>query len=354
MIRSMTRLQLYAELGHVSVVEPLLNNAYAAEENEIWRSGSEDSPHGDAWHTSFHSSEFPGDDPYACGRKAVYTLAGPPPPEPITPHLRAWFDIGKNLELDWVRRFKYYGVLLSNDQTDGDELQTGFADQEHWLTGASDAIILPPFWKKGHCVEIKTTKHEKVLAMLQGEEPPKSHAKYLRQTGAYIGLSYESKFSPLVLVCRHSGIRVIPEIGRCRGEHDGICDPYLLQVQPPEDGTLIYSSREEPMTTVSFYVHYDAEFMSAGRAKLAQWRDDFLANRIPEHPRENEKAKWSVSPCDFCDFKKSICKPDYQKKIKALDESHIKTFAPTIRPDYDFDAMVAAVRARWIPEESSK
>lgn len=349
----MSRLSFYNSLGHVSVVEPLLNNAYSAEEDEIWRTGSEDSPHGFPWHSSFHASEFPGADPYACGRKAVYGLLGPPPAEPITPHLRAWFDIGKNLELDWVRRLAYYGVLLSADQTAGDELQTGFADQAHWLTGSSDAIVLPPFWKKGHCVEIKTTNHEKVQLMLQGGEPPKKHEKYLRQHGAYIGLAYESNYSPTVLICETSGIMMIPEIGGCREKHNhgGTCSPRIVKLLPPDDGTLIYSSREEPMTTVSFYQTYDPQFMDAGRARLAEWRDDFLAGRIPEHPREAEKAKWSVDPCSDCAFKKAVCKPDYQKKIKALDESHLKVFAPTIRPDYDFDARRAAVLARWIAEE---
>lgn len=349
----MTRLAFHAALGHVSVVEPLINNAYAAEENEIWRTGSEDSPHGHPWHSSFHASEFPGGDPYACGRKAVYGLLGPPPAEPITPHLRAWFDLGKNLELDWVRRWAYYGVLLSADQTAGDDLQTGFADQAHWLTGSSDAILLPPFWRKGHCVEVKTTAHEKVQLMLQGGEPPKKHPKYLRQLGAYIGLAHDSDYSPTVMICEKSGIMMIPEISGCREKyvHGGSCSPRIVKLLPPDDGTLIYSSREEPMTTVSFYQTYDPNFMAAGRQRLAEWRDDFLAGKIPAHPRAAEKAKWSVDPCSDCDFKKHVCKPDFTKKITAIDDSHLKAYGPTIRSDYDFGARRAAVLARWATEE---
>lgn len=345
--RGMTRLQFWSALGRVSVVEPVLVNAYSAEEEEIWRSGSGESPHGFPWHTSFHASAFPGDDPLACGRAQVYSLFGPPEDSPITPHLRAWFDLGKNLELDWVRRFAFYGVLLSADQTAGDDLQTAFADREHWLTGSSDAIILPPHWTRGHCVEIKTTSHEKVMAMLQGEPPPKSHAKYQRQLATYIALAYEGGYSPIVVICAHSGIQIDSNIKRCRGDHEGACEPQILQVQPPIDGTLIYSSREEPMKTASFFQGYDPALMAAGRAKLAAWRDAFLNDEIPEHPHEGQKSKWSVSPCEYCPLKKFVCKPDYTKKIKKLSESHLADYVKTIRPGYDMEAARAAVMARW-------
>lgn len=355
-LREMSRLQFWSSLGKVSVVEPILVNSYAAEEDEIWRSGSEDSPHGHPWNTSFHASSFPGDDPMVCGRLQVYTMLAPPPAEPISPNLRAWFDLGKNLELDWVRRWAYYGVLLTADQTADDDVQTGFEDREHWLTGSSDAILLPPFWTRGHCVEVKTTKHEKVQAMLQGEPPPKSHEKYLRQLGAYIGLSHEANFAPIVMICDHSGLQLIPELGSCREKgkgHKGTCTPRIVQLTAPIDGTLIYSSREEPMVTASFFLNYDPEFMAAGRARLALWRDQFLRDEIPAHPREQEKAKWSVDPCQYCDLKKFVCKPDYTAKKTKLSESALKAFGNKIRPGYDMEAHRAAVLARWQIEEDA-
>lgn len=351
MATGMSRIAFLAALGKVSVVEPMLINAYACMEEDIWRSGEGESPHGQPWHTSFHASEFPGDDPYACGRKAVYGLLGPPPAEPISPSLRAWFDIGKNLELDWIRRMAYYGVLLSADQTADDEHQTSFEDRSHWLTGSSDAIVLPPHWVKSHCIEVKTTKHEKVQAMLQGELPPASHEKYRRQLRAYIGLAYESAYSPTVLVCQESGLQMIPAIEGCRERNGHKCNPMILRVQPPDDGTLIYSSREEPLVTASFYETYDPDFMAAGRAKLALWQTAFVENRIPPHPRESEKAKWSVDPCQYCDLKRDVCKPDYTKKVATLTESHLAEYAKSIRPDYDFDARRAAVLARWMSQE---
>jgi hypothetical protein len=348
----MSRLEFWGTLGKVSVVEPTLLNAYSSEEDEIWRTGSEESPHGHPWHTSFHASEFPDIEGTTCNRAAVYKLLGPPEEKPITAHLRAWFDLGKNLELDWVRRFAYYGVLLSADQTAGADVQTGFADRAHWLTGSSDAIILPPFWTRGHCTEIKTTSHEKVQAMLQGEPPPKSHGKYLRQTKAYIALAHEAPYTPTVMVCDKSGLMVIPAINRCREGHAGSCQPRIITLEPPVDGTLIYSSREEPMTTVSFYVTYDPELMAAGRARIALMQEAFLRDEIPAHPREQEKSKWSVAPCEYCSLKKFVCKPDYTKKITKLSDSHLASFGRKIRPGFDIEERRQAVITRWQPMEA--
>lgn len=345
--RGLTRLELWNELGKVSVIEPLLINAYQVQEDDIWRSGAEDSPHGMPWHTSFHASEFPGDDPTTCGRALVYSLLGPPNPEPITPHLRAWFDIGKNLELDWIRRWAYYGVLLSADQTAGDEIQTGFSDSAHWLTGSSDAIVLPPYWTRGHCVEVKTTSHEKVQNMLQGGDPPRSHGKYIRQTKTYVALAHEEPYMPTVMVCDVSGLMIIPELGMCRGGHKNACSPRIVTLEPPNDGTLIYSSREEPLTTVSFYVAYDPEFMAAGRARLEELKGFFMRDEIPPHPREHQKAKWSVDPCEFCDLKKFICKPDYTDKAVTLSKSHMRSWGKKVRKDFDIDERRRAVLDRW-------
>src|ERR1700723_1139590 len=141
----LSRDEFYNSLfGASPIIESMLLAAYEREEQEIWRGDLESSPHGQKWNTSFHASSFPGDDPFACGRLAVYGLMNPPPNEPIAPWLRGWFDLGKNLELDWVRRLARDGRLLSVDQTARpNEPQTAFVDAEHWLTGGTDAIVLP-------------------------------------------------------------------------------------------------------------------------------------------------------------------------------------------------------------------
>jgi hypothetical protein len=349
----LSRIALWNEISGVSIVEPILITAYQREEERAWREGLGDSPHGSPWFTSFHASKFPGDDPYACARAAVYGLMGLPETSPIEPRLRAWFDLGKNLELDWIRRFAAEGVLLSADQTAGDDFQTGFVDREHWLTGASDAIILPMFWRKSHCVEVKTTSHEKVMAMKNDHnETPKLHEKYLRQIKTYISLSNESQFCPTVTLCESSWAILRPILPDspmlwCPIHENFACDQIKITLDAPDDGTLIYSSREEPLTTVSYYVSLDEEMMAAGREKLTQYREAFLAGEIPEHPREKEKAKWSVTPCQYCEFKALGCKADYTGKVKKLEESNVIAGAKKIRPDYDYAKTRAAVLRRW-------
>jgi hypothetical protein len=348
-----SRLMLWSELTGVSVVEPILVAAYEREEERIWREGSDDSPHGAPWHSSFHASAFPGEDPLACARQAVYGLMGLPNPEPFSPRVRAMFDLGKNLELDWVRRFASEGTLLSVDQTASDDVQTGFADSEHWLTGASDVIILPAFWRKGHCVEVKTTSAEKVAAMRNDlTQTPYSHAKYIRQLKTYISLANEAPFAPTVVVCSDSWAitkEIVPgsPLRWCPVHENVGCPIQEVELEPPDDGTLIYSSREEPLTTASYYFCLDEEHMAAGRAKLAKYRDAFLAGTIPEHPLENQSKKWSAEPCLYCSYKKLGCKADYLAKVKTLADSNVIASAQEIRENYDYEAARAAVLSRW-------
>src|ERR1035437_1442097 len=197
----MSRETLWGLLGNLTVVEPILLSAYENEEYELWKQ-EENSPHGSPWHTSFHGSAFPGEDISVCGREQVYSLMNPAQESPIKPWLRGWFDIGSNLEHDWVRRLAKYGVLLSADVTGEDEHQTGLTDPEVWLTGAPDVIMLPPFWKKSHIVEVKTTEHEKVMKMIADpNDTPYSHQKYLRQCKLYISEANAQEWSPTVVVC---------------------------------------------------------------------------------------------------------------------------------------------------------
>ena len=303
------------------------------------------SPHGQSWHTSFHASAFPGDDDSVCGRAQVYGLMNPAPEKPFEPWLKSWFDLGRNLEHDWVRRLSAAGVLLSADVTGEDEFQTGLSVPEIWLTGSPDLIILPPFYKKAHVIEVKTTSHEKVLNMqTEPANVPYSHAKYLRQIKTYIAIAHE-KFAPTVMICRRSGTLIKSD--KCGRTHKRDCDPVILAVIPPDDGTLIYSSREEPLKTASYYVPYDPEHMKAGIPKLEAWRDYFIKDEIPPHVREGESAKWSEGECKFCDWKKPFCKTDYKNKTKKLTESALVSHTKKIRKNYDPIKTRNAVLERW-------
>ena len=344
----LSRLQLWQLLEEVEPVVPkLLNDAYTHEGYWAWKAGGE-APHGQPWFTSFHASSFPGEDPLVCGRLAVDGLLDPPSSGMIKPFLRAWFDLGINLEHDWVGRFASYGTLLSANIPEGDRYQTTFEDEEHWLSGSCDAVVLPRGWHKGHVVEIKTTSHEKVLAMLARTPSfPRDHGKYIRQLKTYIGLAHDLPYTPTVNLCDESGA-IVPLAQNCP-HHGRQCAFTTVTLLPPDDGTLIYSSREEPLTVASFRVAYDREHMRVGRERLAQWRDYFLEGKIPPHPLEQQRAKWTAEPCKYCDMK-SFCKLDYQQGVENLEESNLIEFARGIRPDYDIAAKRAAVLFRWLPD----
>lgn len=658
----LSRIELWGHLGlEVKIVEPMLIEAYTLEAEREWRGAGDDSPHGARWHTSFHASAFPGEDPVACGRASVYTLMDLPKEKPFEPKTLAVFDVGTDLEHNWVRRFHSRGQLLTKSPAIGDAYQDVFIDDEHWLTGAADAIVLPPFWTRSHNVEIKTTclsgdtlvavadgrnavslrqlaeegepvdvyasddgctvvrkmrgikktrrnaemvrvnlddgsyvrctpdhqfmlldgsyrradclspgtslmrfdsrankakkdkafrrqiwlgprgplrnenaggrwrwqykwsaerlfpdysyhgtdglvadhidgnslndrydnlqlmtrnehaqkhfgtdefrseqsarvtsrwnsysdekrseigqkmaasrdqvatnqtmkdayqrlgaewlsersrkawetrrrrtlenhcvisvepdgtedtycgtvtgvgnfaivtsgenflsddlsgvvvhnSHEKVMAMRDNpENTPYSHAKYLRQIKTYIGLAYEQKFSPTVTLCKDSwavtrsgklGDMVMETLRWCPVHHSFDCETVTITLGPPNDGTLIYSSREEPLLTASYYVPLDTEHMRVGREKLALWRDQYLRDELPAHPHEGQRAKWTVSPCKYCDFKRQ-CKADYTAKTERISESAWIDKAKEIRPHYNYEASRARVLARW-------
>lgn len=350
----MTRAALWGSLSGITPVEATLISAYENEERKIWREGSGDSPHGAPWFTSFHGSSFPGDDDSVCGRAQVYALMNPAPESPLEPKVRAIFDVGTQHEHNWVKRLSAYGVLLSADVTGKDEFQTNLSDPEVWLTGSPDVIMLPAFWNKSHIVEIKTTSADKVTSMQQDHsQVPYSHKKYLRQIKTYIGEAHEKPFSPTVIVCGKSGVMIQNGNNTCAVFHQGECAPRVLKVEPPDDGTLIYSSREEPFSTVSYYVTYDKQFMIEGKKKLKVWKEYFERDEIPPHIHEGASSKWSVGDCRFCSAKKPWCKDDYKNKTKKLSDSQLVSFTQKIRPNYDPAKVREAVLSRWGVSASS-
>src|SRR5689334_2129466 len=94
-----TRSELFQKLGIMKpLVNPILDAAYEIEEKQIWLEDLQSSPHGQHWHVSFHASSFPGDDPKACGRAAMYSLMNIPAQEPIDRKGRAVMEAGKDIE----------------------------------------------------------------------------------------------------------------------------------------------------------------------------------------------------------------------------------------------------------------
>jgi hypothetical protein len=337
--------------GATPVIEPLLNAAYQRELDLEWR-GDGKAPHGQSWATSFHASAFPGDSDDVCGRQLVYEMLDIPSPEPRKPFLQAWFDLGSHLEHDWVRRFASYGVLLTADVTADDRYQTTFEEEEVWLSGSCDAIVLPRGWTKSHVVEIKTVSHERLLAMLSRTPTfPLSHAKYLRQLKTYIGLAHELPFTPAINLCDESGAIISAKSDYVCPDHHKRCAHHVQILEPPDDGTLIYSSREEPLTVASCRVFYDEKFMQAGREKLAELRDYFLRGEIPPHPAQGRAKKWTSKWCDRCPWKSAFCKADDSENVTDLASSDLIPFAKSIRPDWDYESKRSSVLWRWTRDD---
>lgn len=329
------------------IVEPMLNTAYLREADREWRGiGRRDA-------TSFFLSNFPGDDP-VCDRAAIYGLMGLPEEKPFDLNGKRYVEIGKWAEMDFVRRLSNEGMLLTEDESSGGN-QTKFMDSKVWGSGAVDSIVLPYGWTKGHVVEMKNVGAEKIAAMKDNkDDTPYSHSKYVRQIKAYIGYAHEQKFTPLVNVCTDSWAimkEMLPGIFYCPVHRTFECTRKEIQLDSPDDGTLIYSSRDpergKGIDTVSYYFSYDPDFLEAGRQRMAKWREDFENGALPPHIHEGKKAMWSVGYCKFCSWKRNACRPDQAAKTTRLEDSKAFEFAKEIRPYYDYQAVRANVFKRW-------
>lgn len=335
-------------LSGITPVESVLLSSYEQEDQEIWRNESS-TPHGYEWNTSFHASSFPGNDDSVCGRAQVYGLMNPAPEKPFDLKTRGLFEGGHYIEHMHIKRFASAGVLLSADVTADDEFQTGFEDPDCWLTGSPDAIILPPFYTKAHVLDVKSTSADKISNMKEDpDKVPYSHVKYIRQLKTYIGEANE-KFSPTVITCALSGVLIKNGTDKCPKYHQGKCVPKVIKVEPPDDGTIFYCSREEPITqTVSYYVQLDKEFMKSGKEKLKKWKEYFERDEIPPHVREGESAKWTIGECQYCSHKKSgYCKEDFKEKTKELSKSKLIDYTKSVRKNYDPTKTRNEVLRRW-------
>jgi hypothetical protein len=340
----LTRSQLWGLLDNFTPVESVLLSAYENEEREIWRKGFGDKK----GHTSFTFSKFPGDDPGVCGRAQVYNLLRPIEEKPLTPKTRMLFDEGTAIEHMFVKRWSNYGVLLSADITGDDDFQTYFEDPECWATGNPDAILLPPFYTKSHVVEVKTTEQGKIERMKN--EPDffiYSHRKYVRQLQVNIAEAHD-KFSHTVITCEKSGVLIKNGQEKCAAVHPGKCIPKVLKVEPPDDGTLLYASREEPLTCMmSYYVPHDPSVIIEGKKRLKSWKEDFINGILPDHVDGTNSKKWTSGECRYCDMKSIACKVDFKNKTKNLKDSELIKYNKKMKPDYDYDKVRSEVLDRW-------
>jgi hypothetical protein len=306
---------MFAKLGYTKpVVTPILNAAFKIEEEQIWRQDLQSSPHGQHWHTSFHASSFPGDNPKACPRQALYSLMNIPASEPINRAGRSVMEAGKAIEDIIVWRFYRSGLLLS-DPPDS-EHQMGFEDKEHWLTGSPDAVLKEPKTNSPFVVEIKTKDGEVVEKMQQGLKS--FDAPHRSQVLTYIGLTRKYQKD------------LWPELNKVNS------------------GAILYVSRNRPSEDHEYKFEYNESFMKQGFEKLSSWKNSYLEETLPQEYKKKHPFnwKWTEEPCKWCPVKR-LCKADWKADITDMSKSHAIVHAKEVREDYNYNETRKAVLERW-------
>jgi len=297
----------------LSVVE-IIQQAYADNAQKQWENTLASMPHGREWHTSFHASSFPGDNPKSCPRSSLYNMMGVPPDTPHNFYSVAIMDLGKSIETHIVTQLHDAGVLLSNPP-DADT-QTAFSDDESWLTGSCDAVI--DLNGRPHVLEIKTKSEEHMQSM------KKQMVTYDDQHKRQL-LTYVSMFN-------------------------SVSGELWPDMETLVDGTLLYVSRGNTTNMVGFTFGVDDEFYAAGRNKLMEWKDMFINSVLPERPKE---WRWTEQPCKWCKYKKETCKPDFKNAVNSLRDSYGVLWAKKVYSSYNYDVAHEKVLRSWNVESTT-
>jgi hypothetical protein len=355
----LSRGEFLSRIGQLREIDPLTTLAYRHAEDLEREQPNKGAGATDVWHVSFHGSSFPGDNPKACGRKAIYTLMDLPRGR-FSRKSRQLMDAGKDMEIRLVTRWHQAGMLLSAPPDS--RVQTEFEDRDHWLTSTVDAIIARYRSSRPIVAEVKNVGGDVMdLMMRLIRGPDEGH---VRQVKCQIGLAHEYG-SWDVLRCINSGAMAITLNHRERPIvicpiHGG--DKCLEEktLAPVEHGYLYYVSRDNPEDTREFYFEYDPEFMRKGRETLKVWRRFFEEGLLPQTHLEGKHPfgwNWTTddSPCKWCDFGPQgsyVCREDHQTAVKRgellpMADSLAVEEAREVREDYDLDLVRAAVQARW-------
>ena len=323
-LRKVSRTELFTRLQVIRTLDPIVNNAYRRSENMRWKNNEDNSPHGDPWHVSFHASQFPGDNPMACGRAAMYQMADIPTEDFPDRTLRTIAQVGKAIEEELVWTMARVGLLISAKPSE--ETQTGFQLKEAWLTGSVDCVIKPPGQNKPLPIEIKT-KYQKVIdQMMRGERGP--DIKHVYQLKTQLGL---------VALAQKNG-------------------ELWSDLEPVTHGFIYYLSRDKPSDTAEFLVELYERFFQKGVEKLKEWQESFLAGVLPSENATKKHPmgwRWSYEPCKWCKYKK-ICKIDFERGTTELSESVGISRAKKIRDDYNYEEARERVLDRWPTNEDQE
>jgi hypothetical protein len=383
-VPALSAAEFYGFLGIHRVMEPMTEELMQQRNEREWR--SDDHVRGEHWHTSFHASEFPGDDINACARYLVYRMMDFPPATSMPPWVTTTGTIGKAGELDIVNAWFEGGHALAvpEDRPEG-EHQLVFEHRGFWASGSIDLPILKPGWRRPHIVEVKGKADEVLEEMIHGRWDEalgrrvqrRWEPAHRRQVLASLGLCRDFDWGE-VTVCEncwgilyadifvneddgHDGAlrgRMNPAISPERAADDNLrscpfcgADDYegvTFRLEQPSSCSIYYWSRSWPRKTAEFFFEHDQAFMNAGFIVLDQARAAFEADRIPPRP---DHFAWSVGACARCPLKKYACKPDFGKKnefgVTVLSESNGIDHARSLRDNYDPNKVRERVLARW-------
>ncbi len=350
-----TRAEFFSRVGALREVDPLVVAAYKLLNERDFANPTWGAAAKHAWHVSFHGSEFPGDDPYACGRHALYRMLDTPR-EPFKRRGRQMMDMGKDMEDRLVWAWYNAGFLVSNPpiMPSGKRQQTQFEDPEHWLTSTVDSILVKPRSSDPFVGEVKQVGAEMLEKLRNLAVPP--HEKYVRQVKCQIGMANE--YGPITVQrCHNTGL-VSLKNGLCPIHGHAEC--LMAEIlNPVNRGYLYYVSRDDPEDTFEFMYEHDPAFMRAGRKMLQQWREAFLNDVLPQTNYENKRYshpfgwRWTLDqyPCKWCAYG-DICRDDHDLAKErngpiSLRESAAVEVAERFRPDWTYDQAKEAVLSRW-------
>lgn len=351
----LSRLEAFSRLGRVFTAETMFAEAAVRANEATWRSRLTDTDYrGDRWWNSQRGSNFPGDDPRFCARKALYGMMGLPNEKPASRMLTGTAIVGSAVEAWNVVNLEYDGRLLAASEGTARTDHVGFVGADHWLTGSPDFVVLPKFWNRPHLIETKTKDAAVVVEMRNGLRS--YDASHARQARGYLGMGNRiSRLAwPDVVVCKHTwriaepGSEDVIDAMVCPDHGIGADSGCLIRIElePMRTGSLYYAGRDRPgNVVVEYFFEHDEAWFQAGLRQLEKVRSYFEAGELPPHPFGGKG--WSELPCKFCDHKKMTCKPDHKAGVSRLAESKGAQFAAEVYGSYDPEWALEEVLKRW-------
>lgn len=362
----LSRGEFWSRIGLAKEIDPLTTAAYrfGALQRALQSDQGED--HADPWHLSFHGSQFPGDNPYACPRASLYRMM-----DFTRPLMKRWLEqvaeSGKAIENSLVAKWYYAGYLVSPPSFLPGVLQQQYEDEDHWLTCTVDATVCWPRTTEPIVCEVKSKEAAVIRAMQRLIRGP--DRRHVWQIKTEIALAHEAGpiHMPRCINSGRFGIRTGFEIqdGIMVGGqnicplHGGTKCLQLVKLNPPTRGYLYYVSRDNPEDTFEFMFEYDPNWLRIGRSKLRKWREWFLNDTLPatnfDDKRFSHPLSWQWTkdefPCKFCDYG-HICREDHRAAVAqgariALTASAGIEDTREVREAYDPLRTRAAVLAFW-------